>query len=648
MSIWSRLIGIGKNEDTNHVINNKNTSVPFDVIRYAIVDVEIGLKDHKIHDIGALRHDGATFHKSSKEELFKFLSDTDYICGHNIIHHDAKYLFTDKTFHCFFVDTLYVSPLLFPERPYHKLVKDDKLISEQMNNPVNDCEKAKALLLDEIARWNSLPDEKRTLFASLLKGKTEFEGFLSMVGAKYINEGVPDLIRKLYVNKICQHADIEMLTERRPCELAYALALIDTTDYRSITPGWVLHNYPEVEFVVKLLRHNSCSENCVYCNTQLNVLHNLKTFFGYEQFRTYEGEPLQEQAAQAAVKGKSLLAIFPTGGGKSLTFQLPALMEGRSVHGLTIVISPLQSLMKDQVDNLADRGITDAVTINGLLDPITRALSIQRVQDGEASLLYISPEMLRSKTIEKILMARHVVRFVIDEAHCFSSWGQDFRVDYLYIGKFIREYQQNKRCKKPIPVSCFTATAKQKVVQDICDYFKQTLNLDLELFASTASRTNLRYSVIHAENNDDKYLKLRGLVAESDCPTIVYVSRTKRTQELAAKLTRDGYKALPFNGKMDSEEKIANQDAFMNDQVRIIVATSAFGMGVDKKDVGLVVHYDISDSLENYVQEAGRAGRDPSLNARCYVLYSDNDLDKHFILLNQTKLSITSNPQLRA
>ena len=249
------------------------------------------------------------------------------------------------------------------------------------------------------------------------------------------------------------------------------------------------------------------------------------------------------------------------------------------------------------------RGITDAVTINGLLDPITRALSIQRVQNGEASLLYIAPEMLRSKTIEKILMARHVVRFVIDEAHCFSSWGQDFRVDYLYIGKFIRKYQQKKGCKEPIPVSCFTATAKQKVVQDIRDYFKQTLNLNLELYASTASRTNLRYSVIHAETDDDKYLKLRRLIAESDSPTIVYVSRTKRTKELAVKLTRDGYKALPFNGKMDSEEKIANQDAFMNDQVRIIVATSAFGMGVDKKDVGLVVHYDISDSLENYVQD---------------------------------------------
>ncbi len=646
MSIWSKLIGIRNAEDTNNVFGNKATSVSSDFFRYAIVDVETGLEDHEIHDIGAIRYDGAKYHENSKKKLFDFLSETDYICGHNIIHHDARYLFPEKTCHWLLVDTLYVSPLLFPERPYHKLVKDDKLISEQINNPVNDCEKARDLLLDEIARWNSLPEEKCRLYASLLKDKEEFKGFLSMVGAECIGEGVSELIRNLYKGKICWHADLDMLIKQYPCELAYALALIDTTDHRSITPGWVLHNYPEVEFVVKLLRHTSCNEGCDYCDARLNVLHYLKEFFGYEQFRTYEGEPLQEQAAQAAVKDTSLLAIFPTGGGKSLTFQLPALMAGRSVHGLTVVISPLQSLMKDQVDTLADRGITEAVTINGLLDPITRALSIQRVQNGEASLLYISPEMLRSRTIERILMARHVVRFVIDEAHCFSSWGQDFRVDYLYIGKFIREYRQKKRCCNPIPVSCFTATAKQKVVQDICDYFRQTLDLDLKLFASTASRTNLHYSVIHTETDDNKYLKLREIIAESDCPVIVYVSRTGRTKELAGKLTRDGYKALSFNGRMESDEKIANQDAFMNDQVRIIVATSAFGMGVDKKDVGLVVHYDISDSLENYVQEAGRAGRDPNLSARCYVLYSDKDLDKHFILLNQTKLSISEIQQV--
>ncbi len=646
MSIWSKLLGFKKTEDKKNIIGSKTTSVPCSACDYAVVDVEVGLKDHKIHDIGALKHDDTTFHKTSKEELFVFLNDINYICGYNIIHHDAKYLFANDTCHWILVDTLYISPLLFPERPYHRLVKDDKLICEQMNNPVNDCKKAKDLLLDEIACWNLLSKKKRVLFASLLKDKKEFEGFLSMVSAEYIHEGIPKLIKELYAGKICQHADLDMLINQYPCGLAYALALIDTTDYRSITPGWVLYNYPEVEFIVKLLRHTTCHEGCDYCHTQLDILYNLKTFFGYECFRTYEGEPLQERATQAAVEGKSLLAIFPTGGGKSLTFQLPALMAGRSVHGLTVVISPLQSLMKDQVDNLADRGITDAVTINGMLDPITRSLSIQRVQDGEASLLYISPEMLRSKTIERILIARHVVRFIIDEAHCFSSWGHDFRVDYLYIGKFIRKYQQKKKCKNPIPVSCFTATAKQKVIQDICDYFKQTLDLNLDLFASTASRTNLHYSVIHVESDNDKYLKLRELVAESDCPTIVYVSRTKRTKELAGKLTRDGYKTLPFNGKMEADEKNANQDAFMNDQVHIIVATSAFGMGVDKKDVGLVIHYDISDSLENYVQEAGRAGRDPSLSARCYVLYSDNDLDKHFILLNQTKLSISEIQQV--
>lgn len=633
--------------EDNCFASKNQTGASRDASPYAFVDIEVGIKDYKIHDIGAYRWDGATIHGADKGKLMEFIKDVSYVCGHNIIHHDANYLFGEETHRWILVDTLYVSPLLFPERPYHHLLKDDKLLSEQMNNPVNDCEKARDLLMDEVARWHTWQDAKKKIVATLLGDIPEFAGFMDFVHAVAVNKKqLPELIRSEYMDRICEHADIATIIDQKPVELAYALALIDTTDSRSITPPWVLHNYPNVENVVRLLRHTRCPRGCGYCNRELDIYSNLRQYFGYSQFRTYEGEPLQENAARAAVEGKSLLAIFPTGGGKSLTFQLPALMEGRSVHGLTVVISPLQSLMKDQVDNLAERGITDAVTINGLLDPIERSDAIQRVQDGEASLLYIAPEMLRSKTIEKILLARHVVRFVIDEAHCFSAWGQDFRVDYLYIGKFIGEYQKKKRCQTPIPVSCFTATAKQKVVQDICDYFKQTLNLDLQLFASTASRTNLRYSVIHADTDEDKYTKLRSLITESSCPTIVYVSRTKRTRLLAEKLSRDGFKALPFNGQMDADEKIVNQEAFMTDKVRIIVATSAFGMGVDKKDVGLVIHYDISDSLENYVQEAGRAGRDPHLEARCFVLYSDGDLDKHFILLNQTKLSISEIQQV--
>lgn len=641
MSFWSKFIEtIGGESNSQEEVSN-------DASRYAFVDVEVGLKDKRIHDIGILRWDGAKYHSADKRAAISFLEDVDFVCGHNVIHHDMKYLLGDEVQRWQLVDTLYVSPLLFPERPYHHLLKDDKLMNEQLNNPVNDCEKACDLLMDEIAKWKALPDAHRFIYATLLRDVPEFAGFLAMVDAEVCDETtLVEHIHTAYDGRICRHADLAAIIEQQPVELAFALALISTTERYSITPPWVLHNYPNVENVVHRLRHTRCAEGCNYCRKYLDAHYNLKYFFGYDQFRTYEGEPLQENAVKAAVDSKSLLAIFPTGGGKSLTFQLPALMEARSVHGITVVISPLQSLMKDQVDNLAERGITDAVTINGLLDPISRSLAIERVQSGDASLLYIAPEMLRSKTIEKILMARHVVRFVVDEAHCFSSWGQDFRVDYLYIGKFISEYQKRKQLQRPIPVSCFTATAKQKVVQDICDYFKQTLNLDLQLFASSASRTNLRYSVIHAETDEDKYMKLRSLIAESDCPTIVYVSRTKRTKMLAEKLTRDGYKALPFNGRMDSDEKIANQEAFMSDNVRIIVATSAFGMGVDKSDVGLVVHYDISDSLENYVQEAGRAGRNPHLQAKCFVLYNDNDLDKHFILLNQTKLSISEIQQV--
>lgn len=643
MSIWSRFLdAFNSTESADARPYGEGLSSHF-----AFVDVEVGVHDHKVHDIGALRYDDAVLHTSSKKELLSFLSAIDFICGHNIVHHDMQVLFGDaRPQHWQLVDTLYVSPLLFPERPYHKLLKDDKLQVDELNNPVNDCRKAKDLLMDEVERWLSLPAEKQRIYASLLSGRKEFDGFLHFVGAAPEKQGVAELVATTYAGKICEHADLPTFVKKSPCELAYALSLIDTADYRSITPPWVLRNFPGVEEIVRQLCHARCAEGCSYCNTKLDLHQNLKAFFGYDEFRTYNGEPLQEQAASAAVDGKSLIAIFPTGGGKSLTFQLPALMAGQLQHGLTVVISPLQSLMKDQVDNLAERGITDAVTINGLLDPISRSVAIQQVQDGEASLLYIAPEMLRSKTIEKLLLARHVVRFVIDEAHCFSSWGQDFRVDYLYIGEFIKQLQEKKGGGCTIPVSCFTATAKQKVVQDICDYFKRTLNLNLELFASSASRTNLQYAVVHAETDEDKYMKLRGLVSESSGPVIVYVARTKRTLDLAAKLTRDGFKALPFNGKMTPDEKVANQEAFMNDRVRIIVATSAFGMGVDKKDVGMVVHYDISDSLENYVQEAGRAGRDPNLNARCYVLYSDGDLDKHFILLNQTKLSISEIQQV--
>lgn len=610
----------------------------------AFIDTEVNPQTKKVADYGAVREDGAVLHSHSKADFDAFVSTCDTICGHNIILHDLKY--TALRGNPTIIDTLFLSPLLFPKRPYHHLVKDDKLQVDELNNPVNDSMKARDLLNDEVAAWNQLSEDRQEIFFQLLHGTQEFEGFFKYVKyASLSQQPLQGEILKEFEGKVCRNADFSQLAKQNPIELAYCLAVIGADDLFSITPAWVIRNYPQVVNVMRLLCNTSCG-NCDYCHHRLDAHNGLKEFFGYDKFRIFDGIPMQQQAVESAIRGESQLTIFPTGGGKSLTFQLPALMAGRNMHGLTVVISPLQSLMKDQVDNLAARGISEAVTINGLLDPIERAVAIQQVAEGTANLLYIAPEMLRSKTIERLLLNRIVARFVIDEAHCFSAWGHDFRVDYLYIGDFIRQLQEKKQQQKPIAVSCFTATAKQKVITDICDYFRAKLGLELKVFAANAERKNLRYSVLHADTADEKYNLLRSLILGHNCPSIVYVSRTRRTRELAEHLSRDGIHALPFNGKMEAAEKVKNQNAFMSGDAQVIVATSAFGMGVDKKDVGLVVHYNISDSLENYVQEAGRAGRDPEMQAECFVLYTDSDLDKHFILLNQTKLSISEIQQV--
>src|SRR5690554_5768296 len=614
------------------------------------IDAEIDPKSRKILDIGGIKDNGNFFHSNSILDFSNFLKDTQFVCGHNIFNHDLKYIqkaVTDAGINSAnIIDTLFLSPLLFPTKPYHALLKDDKLQTEDLNNPLNDSIKAKDLFFDEVAAFQQTDETLKQILYLLLNDKKEFHSFFQFIKYQSNEANLEKLIREKFHSEICEQADFTKIISEYPVELAYCLALINCRNRYSITPPWVLKNYPDTERIMITLRNKPCLTGCVYCNQALDIHKGLKTYFGYDSFRTYAGEPLQENAVKAAVDNKSLLAVFPTGGGKSITFQIPALMSGVATKGLTVVISPLQSLMKDQVDNLEKIGITDVVTINGLLDPIERAKSFERIENGSASILYISPEALRSKTIERLLLGRKVVRFVIDEAHCFSSWGQDFRVDYLYIGDFIKQIQEKKNLEETIPVSCFTATAKKKVVEDICAYFKEKLSLDLEIFTSGAARTNLQYKVFEKTGEEEKYNSVRDLIEEKNCPTIIYVSRTKKAYSLATRLTEDGFNAKPFHGKMDVKEKIANQDAFIKGEIPIMVATSAFGMGVDKKDVGMVIHYEISDSLENYIQEAGRAGRDENIVADCYVLFNEEDLSKHFILLNQTKLSIKEIQQI--
>lgn len=611
----------------------------------AFFDVETSKENKAIVDIGCIDSDGSSFHRNSVPDFLHFIEKKSYLCGHNIINHDINVLNHHSNSDLFrlykIIDTLPFSPLLFPARPYHRLLKDDKLQPEELNNPLNDSIKARDLFFDEVTAFMELDEDLKTIFFLLLGNNPDFRSFFEYISYKPQEQrSLIDIIHERSGDKICRNSNMSGLIIDFPIELAYCLAIINCSDRYSITPPWVLKSFPHVERIMHLLRSNPCLTGCDYCNKAHDPYTALNRYFGFTRFREYGGKPLQYEAIKAAIYNKSILVIFPTGGGKSMTFQIPALMSGESNKGLTIVISPLQSLMKDQVDNLERKGITDVVTINGLLDPIERSKSFERVRDGSASILYISPESLRSKTIERLLLERRIERFVIDEAHCFSSWGQDFRVDYLYIGKFIKNLRQKKFSDEKIPVSCFTATAKPRVIEDIKAYFKDWLDIELELFTSRAGRTNLSYNVLPNNSEEDKYNRLRNLIESKDCPVIVYVSRTTKAKILAYKLINDGFTARAFHGKMDAGEKTANQNAFMNGDVRIMVATSAFGMGIDKSDIGMVIHYDISDSLENYVQEAGRAGRDENINADCFILFNEDDLGKHFTLLNQTRLNI--------
>lgn len=614
------------------------------------IDTEVDIHTKRIFEYGAT--DGKTIELSTGQhsEFMRVLTGFDFICGHNILNFDTKFIekHNAEVFKSHqLIDTLYLSPLLFPQAPYHALVKDDKLITVNSNNPVSDAKACMGLLYDEIEAFRSLESSIQILFYQLLKDQVEFASFFNFIGFKAgAKTNLSELIRREFKGTICSESPINELIKKRPIELSYCLALINNNNSNSTTPPWVIKNYSQIYNLWYLLKSKRCMSHCEYCNSYLDIHKALKKYFGYENYRKFDGKSLQEQAVEAASNSESFIAVFPTGGGKSLTFQVPALMSGDNVKGLTVVISPLQSLMKDQVDNLVDKGITAAVAINGLLDPIERAEAIERVKDGSISILYISPESLRSRTITRLLLGRNLVRVVIDEAHCFSSWGQDFRVDYLYIGRFLVEVQRQKNLDRPIPISCFTATAKPQVINDIQEYFLKSLGLKLDVYSAGVRRTNLNYKIIPLESSEKKYLELRRLIDAKNCATIIYVSRTGTADKIAKRLENDGYSALAYHGKKDKEIKSKNQDSFISGRTQIMVATSAFGMGVDKSDIKLIIHYEISDSLENYIQESGRAGRDQSISADCFVLFDEQDLNKHFLLLNQTKLHIKEIQQM--
>lgn len=342
----------------------------------------------------------------------------------------------------------------------------------------------------------------------------------------------------------------------------------------------------------------------------------LKQFFGYDTFR-----PGQQQIIEAVLQNRDLLIVMPTGGGKSLCFQLPALLK----PGVTVVVSPLIALMQDQVEALRNNGI-GATFLNSTLSPQEMRAREMAIINGKVKLLYVAPERLLSDRFLPFLDLLHyqigIHAFAIDEAHCVSEWGHDFRPEYRQL-KLLRDRYPD------IPMMALTATATDRVRQDIIQQLalKQVL-----VHLASFNRPNLYYEV--RQKGSNSYQELLELIRESKGSSIVYCLSRKKVDELAFRLQQDGIAALPYHAGMGDEERTKNQTRFIRDDVQVIVATIAFGMGINKPDVCLVVHYDLPKNIESYYQESGRAGRDGE-PAKCILFFNYGDLKTIDFMIEQ-------------
>ena len=336
---------------------------------------------------------------------------------------------------------------------------------------------------------------------------------------------------------------------------------------------------------------------------KMDALEILKEYWGYDSFR-----PMQEDIVNAALDGKDVLAILPTGGGKSVCFQVPALMR----VGIAIVVTPLIALMKDQVQNLNDRGIK-ALCVNAGMGQREVEIVLNNAAYGDFKFLYVSPERLGTRLFKNYVQEMNVSYIVVDEAHCISQWGYDFRPDYLQIGK-VREMAD-------APVIALTATATPEVADDIMNRLGFQ---EKTLIKSGFERPNLSYIVRKCEDKLGQLLSICSSVAGTG---IVYVRSRKKTEELAAFLTANGISSSFYHAGLGPDSRTDRQAKWKKDEIRVMVCTNAFGMGIDKPDVRFVIHFDLPDSPEAYFQEAGRGGRDGK-RSFAVLLWNSNDLKR--------------------
>ncbi|HMP97492.1 MAG TPA: RecQ family ATP-dependent DNA helicase [Kiritimatiellia bacterium] len=584
------------------------------------------------------------------------------VAGHNIVDHDLPVLrqfAPNLKLHTLPVaDTLLLSPICFPENPYHRLVKDYKLVPQSRNDPLLDAHLSSVLFRDECSALNDLAVRHTELFVSLdavlgnCSNEPLTQGWKLLTGhhASTVGFSIPAFLQNLTCSTAFARRTRKLEgTDEQRWALAYALSWLRVSGARSVLPPWVRHRFPFTMAILDELRNTPCdAAGCEYCRSVFNPENQLSRYFGFDTFRlepaASDGTSLQRAITVAGFRNESLLAIMPTGGGKSLCFQLPALTRNFRRGQLTVVVSPLQSLMKDQVDGLIRRtGMDNAAALYGMLTLPERGDVLRRTAMGDLAILYVSPEQLRNRSVRKALANREIGCWVMDEAHCLSKWGHDFRPDYLYVGRFIRELATAQQ--SPVPsIACFTATAKPDVIEEILAYFRLETGTALMKYEGGVERNNLHFEVQTVGGPGrlpriDELLRERlGAPGKEDGVAVVFRATRRMTEDTMQYLKERGWSTECFHAGLTAPEKKRIQNAFIDGSVQVICATNAFGMGIDKDNVRVVIHGDTPGSLENYLQEAGRAGRDRA-DADCILLYSEEDCEAQFRLGAYSELS---------
>jgi ATP-dependent DNA helicase RecQ len=641
------------------------------------LDLEVDSRD-RLTSLGAvfgtteLRKDTSGNPKSALGELDELATKAAFVFGHNILWHDLPWLAKHSSGLGLHrkpaVDTLVLSAIAFAEYPYHALLKDYKLTRDALNDPVADSRIARHLLVDSQRKLreiganqpvflrvvrtlgstglSTISPEAATGFAVALEGICGSSKDLDTDFAEALGDRTCRTALEQLRPMAAQPADVQLALLFATAWLRVAGTTEATS--KSVVMPWVRKQVPLVTKIIAQLRDRPCAAaHCTWCRSVHDPIGQLGRWFQYPDFRAEpklaDGRSAQRAIVDAGFADRPHLALLPTGGGKSLCFQLPAISRYLRRGCLTIVISPLQSLMHDQVDNFVKKTSTDcAVALTGRLTPPERREALDAIRTGAAGILYVSPEQLRNSTFKKAIALREIGAWVFDEAHCLSKWGHDFRPDYLYAARFIKEFSQQQGTPTA-PVTCVTATAKPEVRDEILKHFHDELQQELQTFDGHAPRQNLTLRV-ESLPTSGKAARMCELVAEliGQSPTgsvLVYTATRSNAEHTAKLLTGAGIDAEPFHAGLEVPVKKSVQDRFLSGERRVVCATNAFGMGIDKPDIRLVVHFEIPGSIENYVQEVGRAGRD-GLPAEAVLLFAQDDIETQFRLAANSRLDL--------